>query len=186
MAYNSTINTAERYFEAINGIIEGMFWRSDDKKVDPGCLSSFLRMRNITVTQVALKAHIWAVEQLQYAIQRFFTYQRIADNSLFTMLEYYRNINLEEYSAYSRFSTLEGALERWTARESQYIRDGDENSAIFCAHKRELTALAMERGVEVKALEQDQDLLAELDSKLGTYNTNALDHVGLLPWRTNW
>jgi hypothetical protein len=166
MAYNSTINTATTYFSAINGIIEGMYWQDPTGKVDPNCLNSFLEMRNIRVTQIGLDAHKWATEQLHYAIQRWFksNWNLVQDQDI--ILAFYRNINLAEYTAYAEHAPRVAALERWTNKEQMYLKIGDDESAIFCAIKRELIAQSIATGIPVKELEEDDQLVDDIRAKL--------------------
>jgi len=182
MSYNSTINTAEKYFEAISGIIVGLYWQDPTGKVDPNSLNSFLLMRNITVTQIGLKAHVWATEQLNFAIERWFKGAWATAPNQNDILAFYKNINIDEYLSYARYHTLVASLDRWTERELFYIREGDENSAVFCGHKCELTAMSIARGIPVNELEQDSEIYKKLVERLGAYNPQFLDPQGLAQW----
>lgn len=176
MAYNSTINTAAKYFAAISGIIEGVYWQNPTGKVEPSVLDAYIRDRNITLTQKGLKAHLWAKEQLSHAIDQWYKGgPHVIAIAQQKVLAFYKNVNIDEYLRHSNYTALSASLNRWIERERHYTMEGDSNSRIFCAHKAELTALAMERGVTVKELEEDSHLKAKLTEDLGGYHPSFLD-----------
>jgi len=171
MAYNSRINTAINYFEAITGVINGVYWNNPTGRVDPWVLDEFLRDRGITVSQKGLKAHIWAKEQLQYAIDTWYSKGTpliaLAQDKIRT---FYKTINYIEYERASRNDALRQRLAYYLERLEEAEKYDDENLRNFAGRKSELIAEAMSRGTTVKDLETNMNYMAYLDSKWGDYN----------------
>jgi len=171
MAYNSRINTAIAYFEAISGIICGVYWNNPTGRVEPSVLDEFLRDRGITVSESGLKAHMWAKEQLHYAIDTWYKNNvHVIAIAQQKVLNFYKSINYIEYSMAARNTALRQRLEYYLARLEEAEKYGDDNLANFAGHKSELIASAMARGITAKELESDANFMAYLDEKWGDYN----------------
>jgi len=179
MSYSSIINSAERYFEAIEGLINNTYLTSSNGKVKVSKLDSFIEEKGIHLTGTALKAHLWVKEQLGYGITRWFSKGTSQEWHKNDIRSFYQNINLEEYLNYSKWLTLEGPLTRWKERQAFYTLKGDIDSATFCAWNAELTALAMETQYSVKELRSKPEVLEDIEARLGTFDPNNLDRAGL-------
>jgi len=181
MAFNSVINSASRYFDTIGNIILDTHG-DNHNPVYPGVLDSVLRTHNLTVTKTALEAHIWAKEQLGYALTRWYKDGITNEWHHHNILNFYRNVNEKEYKDYSNWRILDGALIRWKERQAFYTLKGDIDSATFCAWKAELTAMAMASNSSVEQLQSNANLLDSIEARLGTFDPSALDRVGLQAW----
>jgi len=171
MSYKSTINTAARYFEVISGIIIGIYWTNPTGKVDPVCLDDFLSMRELTVTQSGLKAHIWVKEQLAYAISRWYkSGAPVIALAQQVILDFYKSINLEEYLVQSRNEVLRKRLDYFQQRFRDAERDGDEDLMNYAERSAEIIATAISRGITAKEVTEDVYFMAKLDRMYGDYN----------------
>lgn len=176
MSHDSIINTASGYFELLEGAIITAYSENPLGFVDPAVIKNYFNSLDYTLTQGALKAHLWTLEQLNYAIERFFrgrpwnAVQRSQE-----IYDFYNGLNYEEYLKAINADHIRNGLNRWLERKNFYELKGDLHSQIFCERKCELFALALSRGMSVKDL-QTPAVEKYLDYTVGVYDPASIDH----------